>query len=125
MADVAKLKRVLAVVEQAEQVGLWDQGSWWHDVEGRDPLDVDGEHFCGTAYCFAGWTLALEGWKPGYYAHQMVKGEYEVGVDEAAADALDLNLGEAEMLFHEDNSLDDLRRMVAEYCASEEAKVNV
>lgn len=61
MADIERLRRVLAHIEQHPE--LWRQETWVSETA------------CGTAYCFAGWTLALEG-------IQMVVDEDGVYVDD-------------------------------------------
>jgi len=42
-----RLRRVLAHIESTPQ--LWNQSTWVSETS------------CGTAYCFAGWAVALEG----------------------------------------------------------------
>lgn len=47
MADEVRMRRVLAHIE--DNPDLWDQNNWV------------AETVCGTSYCYAGWTVVLEG----------------------------------------------------------------
>lgn len=47
MVDVYRVNRTMAHIEA--NLALWDQTRWVT------------ENACGTAYCFAGWSLQLEG----------------------------------------------------------------
>lgn len=47
MADAVRLERTMSHIEQNPR--LWRQTAWSTETE------------CGTAYCFAGWALQLEG----------------------------------------------------------------
>jgi len=47
VADELRMRRVLAHIES--NLPLWDQNNWVVETS------------CGTAYCYAGWTVVLEG----------------------------------------------------------------
>jgi hypothetical protein len=101
----------------------WDQTRWWK------PADMAPGVSCGTAGCFAGWAVSLSG-------GQMARGDVtadvrvESGLDEwsgayvpvAAAALLGLPMddpwsedeAEHQELFHENNTREDLGRLVAE-----------
>lgn len=86
----------------------WDQGAWWKHNE------------CGTAGCFAGWTVALsKAQLGGWPVHpRVVVGKPEILgllVDEAACkllgipnDIWDDRRGDVRSLFHPDNDRDAL-----------------
>jgi hypothetical protein len=99
----------------------WDQTNWARQVPE-----------CGTAGCFAGWTVMLSGMTPlfresyGGRAMDVIDDRgYQVSVSEAATRLLgaryvyiDTDIypddDEEEDLFDESNDLDDLRRLVFE-----------
>lgn len=116
MPNTKLLKRTLNYIEAHPDE--WDQKHWASWTQ------------CGTAYCFAGWTVALahpgaspdfsEGASPdgettGYV---VVDGE-SVDIEEFATELLDLSGEQADALFCATNSLDELRRQVAELTAAE------
>ena len=83
---------------------LWSDGDHWaQDMWREEILDNRGE-VCGTAQCFAGWACTLAGSD----AH----GPTQISV--AAQELLGLYDEQAADLFAFDNTIDDLRRIVAE-----------
>lgn len=125
MPNADLLKRTLAHIEAHPE--QWFQGNW------RGPRNLLGsEHWrqaeagegCGTAFCFAGWAAELSGvtwvYPPDHRLSYTVltPGEEEIAVDLYARLLLDLDFYEAADLFASDNTLDDLRRIVAELSAT-------
>lgn len=131
--NVALLKQTLAHVE-AHQAD-WNQRQW------ITPADEREDPSCGTAYCFAGWAVALSGYKVertgsvgiGQLPPEVVYrldaedniyqsgyvGGLAAGCGHVAAVLLGIKaLGsqDGEHLFDGYNTLDDLRRIVAELC---------
>lgn len=111
-------RAVLAHIEAHPET--WSQGNW--------AIRTD----CGTAFCFAGWTVALSGGKFVWNASEIEdvdeEASYVTGVPGtagapsigwAAAKLLGLVYdplaGCAAHLFAGENTLDDLRDMVAEF----------
>lgn len=130
--NVDLLNRTLAHIEEHPE--QWNQEYW--AVRG-----VDG---CGTAYCFAGHAAVLSGvplwwhddWEDGYSSEDddcddwrpvrqvadnisvAPQSEfYNCSIKYAATHLLGLSSAAAARLFHGDNTLDDLRRIVAELTA--------
>ncbi|WP_119728368.1 hypothetical protein [Thermomonospora amylolytica] len=119
--NVSLLRLVLTHIEMHPH--QWNQRDWRTLSE------------CGTAYCFAGWTVVLSGGKFAVnpYSNQICQTRVvPAGVDptdvtkwqhvaEYAADLLGITppiRGDAVIhpLFLAINTLDDLRRVVAELC---------
>ena len=102
----ATLDRVIA----ADADGTWNQKAW---VEIND---------CGTAFCYAGHLLHSQGWQPIRLAADMpwnsvglIKdGEVLLwtGIGARAAALLGLTGEEADALFSEDNTLEELKELV-------------
>jgi hypothetical protein len=121
MADVAKLRRVLARVEEEaakDGHGGWNQGVWAVS-QGSEP----GKAECGTAFCFAGWVAALDGMLPTWQrvgpdaewqwvATQVSTPEGVEYISDYARRSLELDWDSAWVLFGGSNTLDDLRRHV-------------
>jgi hypothetical protein len=113
MPNVELLHRTLAHVEEHQD--LWDQRHWASHTP------------CGTAYCFAGTALMLAGkadftWcSRAYdgleYAEQMADGE---DIDTAARELLGLDLLDGDALFAPQNTLDQLRELVAKFTTEEQ-----
>jgi hypothetical protein len=89
----------------------WNQTDWITKGDGED---------CGTAGCFAGWACMLSGWKP-YFVDQyrtrtglVMIGGRDSMIAERAPDLLGISYTQADDLFHEDNTREDLGRLVAE-----------
>jgi hypothetical protein len=90
----------------------WNQQKW---------VDINT---CGTAFCYAGWALHLTGWQavrlkdegtPDHLSEVMVKDGrilrwMEIGA--AARDLLGLTNEEADALFAEENTIEDLKELV-------------
>lgn len=135
MTEVAKLKAVLAAIEEVEEA--WDRH--YATVDDEDATGPEGPHWdqstwvsvpseessaCGTALCFAGWAIWLEGYKiplaqPGGSALANASGDVVRG-DEIAFKAqmvLGLDYEWARLLFSSQNDLEDLRRYVDEIVA--------
>lgn len=136
MANVELLKRTLQHIEDHPE--NWNQGLWITLPEEREP----GR--CGTAYCFAGWTVMLSGHEidaDGYVPFETLPDEVRaridpfdvgqhsdadfvgnrtsVGVAEAAAALLDIEdfwRAPGPHLFDGSNDLEDLRQHVAGLC---------
>lgn len=130
--NVELLRRTLDYIKT--HPNEWDQDRWVTKTD------------CGTSYCFAGWALALSGltihaeqfdepavevgplnkalpeeyrYSPGPWPHISVRHAAErlLGLSESYLRADDDELySAADVLFHPDNSLDDLREYVAELC---------
>lgn len=103
--NVDLLRRTLAHIEQHPEE--WDQGTWR----------------CGTAACFAGHAAILAGgrWSTDsllpYATANVVSPDGSVRfVAEFAEEQLGLTDGQWGQLFHFENTLDDLRRIVGELC---------
>jgi hypothetical protein len=118
MPNTELLNRTLKYIETHPK--KWNQRHWASWTE------------CGTAYCFAGWTVALAhpGASPDFSEGASQDGEttgYIVVDDESydieamATGLLDLSQEQADALFCAANSLADLRRLVAELTAAEPA----
>ena len=92
------------VVEQIDsRPETWNQGVWKAETK------------CGTAYCFAGWTAAMEGarWHP-LWSSTLDDG---TGVWAFAHDHLGLSGDQSEALFRGDNSrevIEDVLDMIRE-----------
>lgn len=112
MPNIEELRLGMKLTEEAAARGEWDQSEWFIKYD------------CGTACCFAGNLLLHHGYKPEFlhkdsaiaYSVTAPNGMKDVGVGVEAAMLLGLNKVQAEQLFHAQNSLDDLRRIVAELC---------
>ena len=74
---------------------------------------------CGTAYCFAGWRAALDGYteesRRWCCAVDPTTGR-SVSIPDYAEECLGLTSEQADELFHPFNTLADLERIVAELC---------
>jgi hypothetical protein len=119
MPNTELLNRTLNYIEAHPKE--WDQDAWAR----RDQ--------CGTAYCFAGTTVMLSGlpldWHDSYQqdydetasliaenAPAPYAGE---NISTVARDLLELGPEQADNLFDPRNTLNDLRRLVAEFTAGE------
>ena len=130
MADVKKLREVLKTIKEVEKLrqnprsrkfkGLyWDQGDWLQPVSDSEKYEDDKTvEVCGTAMCFAGWTLYLDGFtKVDRDAWMMVNPEngdtVEIDmISTVAAERLDLEYGEADRLFAGGNDIDHLAAII-------------
>lgn len=88
---------------------------------------------CETGFCFAGWAVELTGGRwvtygNGLYPYVLAEDDdppehvdYDGEVECAyrAERILGLTGQEAQYLFHSENTLDDLRRIVADLCGGE------
>lgn len=110
-------KSVLAAIEMADleenPTVAWDQGTWC-----RLAVSESGS-LCGTAMCFAGWTVFLhDGDKEilRRWRKFRVYGEdgktLETYICDRATELLELTDNESDVLFGGTNSLDDLRNFV-------------
>jgi hypothetical protein len=129
MANAEKLKAVLKVVKEVDRLrknprsrkfkGLfWDQRDW------IQPVDKNGtptEEACGTAMCFAGWTMYLEGYtEPVVGGTELKNPETGEIVDSAlissdAAEVLELTQWQADVLFEAGNKIPDLENMIRQW----------
>lgn len=120
MAYSELLRGVLAHVEAQAALGNWDQ-TQWRKPTAYDYTETGDLNVCGTAFCFAGWTCELAGlqwvsdksYSMGYDMLQWPEGGTK-HVEDAARILLGLTWDEAGELFAGWNTLDDLRRIVAE-----------
>lgn len=120
---VLRLLRTLATIEANPE--KWDQTNWV-SVDGVGVNDYDDAEFtlatapCGTAFCFAGWTSALEGdrivsgWKvfpkdadPDYQGDS---------VKNRAQRLLGLTWSDQDYLFSQYRTLPELRQAVLDLC---------
>jgi hypothetical protein len=74
----------------------WNQGAW----------------FCGTAACFAGHSVLMNGWGVVYDWGMVEKDGERAGVERLARRLLGLTDEQADRLFDPGNTLDDLHSMV-------------
>jgi hypothetical protein len=108
MANIDKLKAVLAKIKADPK--SWDQSVW----------------ICGTAACFAGHAVLMEGARPAspsawFQRYRPVTSHTDravlcgvtVDVSTAAEVILGLTPSQAGCLFEQENELEDLERMVA------------
>lgn len=119
--NIAELDALLAWAEaehEKQQKGLpseWDQGSW---------AKVAPQVACGSACCIAGKAVARAGGvfllpvgpRPGRTTTdfaEMPNGR-EVYISDEAEDLLGLNSDQADALFEQDNTIEDVRRIIAE-----------
>lgn len=122
-----------AEADATQRGGRWNQWLWGQfevpdgveleQVQGFLALPEGVAATCGTAMCFAGHTIAAAGARPVFVdcerpTHEM--GMFGVLINEdveavstAASRLLGLNLREADRLFNENNSLSDVRSIVA------------
>lgn len=137
MPNTELLKKTLAHIETHQD--QWSQNNWITPAEYRDNPE------CGTAYCFAGWSVALSGYritKEGHVPVSQLPPKVLFAIDEdeiwedydketdrdvlmaSIADVATLLLGvppwggpfRRNHLFGAHNTLNDLRRHVAELC---------
>lgn len=120
--DTPELLRVLAHVEANQE--FWRQSEW------RVDLRLVDKDRCGTAYCFAGWKCQLDGvvWRhdadyPDSDLIVLPNGRI-IDAEGYASEALGVEHTRGEdgviPLFAEGNTLDDLKRIVAELVAEAE-----
>jgi hypothetical protein len=97
----------------------WNQRHWF-----VEPSPWRGGRWCGTAACFAGHALLLEGWEPIFNADggaEWITRNGEIGdIKPTAAMALGINLYQADVLFAGKNELEDIDRIVDGLCAGYE-----
>lgn len=111
MANITLLHEVLDKIK-ANPEG-WFQGYW-----AQKRFDEEGE-FCGTAYCFAGWTCVMSGYEilfsEMYSYANMVNGAADGGsqsIASAAMHLLDIDERTADELFEGCNNLEMLEAYV-------------
>lgn len=112
MADNALLYATLDRVVAAAADGSWNQKMW---VEINE---------CGSAFCYAGHLLHMQGWQavripeqPSWATFGLARnGEILTwtGIGERAAQELGLTNAQADALFEEDNTLEQLKEIVDE-----------
>jgi len=112
MADNALLYSTLDRVIAASADGSWNQKMW---VEINE---------CGSAFCYAGHLLHSQGWQavrlpeqPSWATFGLQRGGEILtwtGIGERAAQELGLTNAEADALFEEDNTLEQLKEIVDE-----------
>lgn len=104
MPEVALLTETMVQVREAKTRGEWRQREWGSKILG-----------CGTAYCFAGWRVVLDGGRltaantfvlpDGTELHATEVGDY-------ARERLGLTRRQADSLFDVDNNINDLEHWV-------------
>ena len=112
MADNALLYATLDRVIAAAADGSWNQKMW---VEINE---------CGSAFCYAGHYLHSRGWRACRLPEQPTWATYALtrdgeiltwtGIGERAAAELGLTPAEADALFEEENTLEQLKEIVDE-----------
>lgn len=118
--NVKLLQRVLAHIEA--DPAHWDQDAWAVQAPG-----------CGTAYCFAGWAVALAApdatflWGPKFHGSGVSDGASQVrladgevhSIGSLARELLGLDVEQTADLFYgfEADTLDGLRRVVGRIVA--------
>jgi len=116
--NVALLRLTLKHIEMAPCT--WDQQEWRRKAE------------CGTVMCFAGWACTLAGGQwyraSDHVFRSFLKAEDDderpsgmVPAESRAKRVLGLTWQQANMLFHDSNTLADLHRIVDEICAEVES----
>ena len=124
MANVELLDKVMKFIEHNEHA--WNQNSWARVVQNgfsydemRDFIAEDPQNpLCGTQRCFAGHTVAFEGWlplfEPGdrttYDCQNKAGDKADIGVK--ARELLGIDNYTADLLFAGANDLEDLRAQV-------------
>ena len=124
--NIELLDKVLKHIEDHPEA--WSQADWRTEYDealavdpesGREILAVD----CGTAFCFAGWACQMEGGKWADTTSLIpideddpfdILGDDTVFASTRAQRLLGLTSEQAEDLFRSENTLDDIREMVAE-----------
>lgn len=120
-AEAAATFNQKGVSERPAGTPDWDQGYWFRDLGYDEPGD---EHlltdFCTTSCCIAGYVATRKGEKPLIeedldYAMvvQLPDGSWEE-IESYARHLLGLTIPEAARLFEQENTLNDLRTIVAE-----------
>lgn len=126
MANVEKLEATLDHIRMNRE--QHDQRAWAMKTE------------CGTAMCFAGWTVALEGYEFAWkgepamdfygnaisddYATRCMKpgvASSESRVEWAAANILELDVPQARELFYHSATFDDVEQTVKDIINAEQA----
>lgn len=119
MPNFAKLDRTTTHIEN--DIDQFDSKMWaykeWH-----------GPDFCHTTYCYAGWTVVLEGlnlrWRE--EAGEWQSADYvEDGrhIETAAMQILEIDGDQADELFNGTNDLDDIKAIIAEWRHNEDSSV--
>lgn len=119
MVNAQLLSETMDAVIAADQDGTWNQATWY------DPIRDDQGNFCGTAGCFAGHRAFLDGYKlvwrdnwhrlPGYYEIENTVQDCILNfasIPSYVQNRLELTDHQAEVLFSENNTLDELKEMV-------------
>lgn len=133
MANIELLQRTLDHIEANPQE--WDQRQW------AARKSKAGHMECGTAFCFAGWAVQLA--KPGIKfnwqnvpihppftgsstvmrvrseAHEIETDGNLFDIGSLATIELGINVGEADELFAEHNTIEHLRELVRKLIAGE------
>lgn len=125
MANIEKLEATLDHIKMNRD--QHDQRAWAMKTE------------CGTAMCFAGWTVALEGYKfawkgtpaQDFYGNAISDDSatrcmkpgvaFSERVELAAADILELNVTQARELFYRSQTFDEVERTVKDIINAEQA----
>lgn len=106
MANIEGLQKTLEYIK--EHPNEWDQGSWSNCFAGASLRVLKGAVIVESGCCAACDDLEVDG--------SVVAG---FSLAALAQEALGLTLEQRSALFHGDNDLDDLTRLVAEFTAEE------
>lgn len=131
--NVELLDRVMEQIEK--EPDRWNQSYWLMDYPRQRATDDDGSIIinCETAFCFAGWAATLEGgkwmtggellaeqadidWGTSVYTEHY-HGRNLVSAFDRAARLLGLTDDQADELFYSNNTIADLRQIVARFKA--------
>lgn len=110
MGNTALLQGTMAKVREVAPTGQHNQRQWGSKTEG-----------CGTAYCYAGWRVVLDGGVlEGANTFRMPDGRLLHGnaVGDYAQERLGLTAAEARVMFLSTNSIEDLEYFVRIYSTS-------
>lgn len=121
MINVPLMRKTLDYIEHNPED--WDQDMWGARYERGVWSRQHSMTPCATACCFAGNAVLLAGGDfVEVYRHAVeVDGVHYENAADAAYKLLGLTWKQADALFDECNSLDDLRRLVGEYITEAES----
>lgn len=107
MVNIVEIELAMEATRTADEKSLWRQDEWIVQLD------------CGTAGCFAGNYALAKGCKPPRYIWDDGSSAYVVTPDGEtvltsayAQEGMGLSKEEADVLFHSENTLDDLERLV-------------
>lgn len=128
MVNVDLLTQAMAAIKA--NPSQWDQSDWymhtakdgsrWWPGDYSTPEEATADH-CGTSYCLAGWAAVLSGHKPPSEGLWYIDDKH---VDVWAKDELGISSEKSDVLFHEDNTLEELDLLVAALIENPEISSN-